>query len=265
MRHSSLSFPLCHGTRLASYGACEHDRRSMSTAPIELPATDIDRETGFYRHVLQTLNASGVPVLVGGAYAMAHYTGIERRTKDLDLFLLRRDYDRATRALTQAGYLTEPKFPHWLGKVHSSPFCVDLIFDSGNGLTPVDEAWFRHAVDAHVLDVPAKLMPVEEIIASKAFIMERERYDGADIAHLLRARAATLDWPRLMQRIGTNWRVLLSHVILFGFVYPSQRDDVPASVMDELLERLRDEMASPAPRHPVCRGTLLSREQYLHD
>ncbi len=58
------------------------------------------------------------------------------------------------------------------------------------------------------------------MIWSKAFIMERERYDGADIAHLILACGRDLDWRRLLGRFGRRWRVLLSHLVLFGFVYP---------------------------------------------
>src|SRR6266446_9055680 len=41
----------------------------------------------FYRQALLTLQAAQVPFLVGGAYALAHYTGITRHTKDVDIFV----------------------------------------------------------------------------------------------------------------------------------------------------------------------------------
>src|SRR5690348_4200576 len=204
------------------------ERSPMSTIRGEETPDDRDPESSFYRRVLHDLEASGVPVLVGGAYALAHYTGIERRTKDFDLFLRRADYHRAAQTLDAQGFRTELTFPHWLGKVHAGSLCVDLIFNSGNGLTRVDDAWFEHAVDGEVLGLPAKLVPVEEMIWSKAFVMERERYDGADVAHLLLARAASLDWPRLLERMGANWRILLSHLVLFGFIYPAERTEIPA-------------------------------------
>jgi hypothetical protein len=103
------------------------------------------------------------------------------------------------------------------------------------------------------------------MIWSKAYVMERERYDGADIAHLIRACGSRLDWQRLLDRFGPHWRLLLSHLTLFGFIYAAQRDLVPAWVMDDLLERLRQEIHTPAPEHDICSGTLLSREQYLVD
>jgi hypothetical protein len=241
------------------------DSETMSTVPNEAAAGPLDAEGKFYRRILQALETAGVPVLVGGAFALGVYTGIERRTKDFDLFLRRTDYDRAAQVLQALGHPTELAFPHWLGKAHAGPWFVDLIFDSGNGVARVDDAWFEHAVDADVLGLPAKIVPVEEMIWSKAFIMERERYDGADIAHLLRARAHVLDWSRLLERMGPNWRVLLAHLVLFGFIYPGERLRIPAGVTEELLDRLREEMQAPAETDRLCRGTLISREQYLHD
>jgi hypothetical protein len=116
-----------------------------------------------------------------------------------------------------------------------------------------------------MLGVPVQIAPVEETLLSKAFIMERERFDGADVAHLLRARAERLDWRRLLDRFGPYWRVLLGHLVLFGFIYPAERGRVPAWVMDELLARLQKEAEQGAVPIQVCGGTLLSREQYLPD
>lgn len=103
------------------------------------------------------------------------------------------------------------------------------------------------------------------MIWSKAFVMERERYDGADIAHILRAMGGRLDWPRLTRRFGPHWRVLLGHLIMFGFIYPCERGHVPADVLDELTRRLKAEAARSPCTARVCAGTLLSRAQFLHD
>jgi hypothetical protein len=92
--------------------------------------------------------------------------------------------------------------------------------------------------------------------------MERNRFDGADIAHLLLARGKQLDWARLLRRFAGYQRVLLAHVALFGFIYPTERSIIPGWVMDELIGRLRSDRA---PDERVCRGTLLSWEQYLPD
>jgi hypothetical protein len=209
---------------------------------------------------------AGIPFLVGGAFAHACFTGICRSTKDLDLFIRRSDYERVA-ALAQAhGWRAELAYPHWLAKVYANEDFIDLIFNSGNGLTPVDDRWFQGNRQAEVLGVPVRLANMEDGLLSKAFIMERERFDGADVAHLLHANAERLDWMGLLQRFGAHWRVLLAHLTLFGYIYPGERHRVPQWVMDELVGRLAAETSQPPAVDPhVCAGTLLSREQYLHD
>jgi hypothetical protein len=231
-------------------------------------AAGITDACSFYLAALHTLRRSGIDFLVGGAYALERCTGIARDTKDLDVFVRPEDTERVLAAFAEAGFDTELTFPHWLGKARAGGEMVDVIFSSGNGCARVDDEWFRHAVDDQVMDVPVRLIPVEEMIWSKGLIMERERYDGADVIHLLRARGAGLDWPRLLRRFGSNWRVLLSHLILFGFVYPGERDVIPTDVMRELMARLDRETRGPVvdgDEGRLCRGTLLSREQYLLD
>src|SRR5919199_585445 len=131
----------------------------------------------FYRRTLHVLSDAQVPFLVGGSHAFLHYTGIERSTKDFDLFLRRQDRDRALEALDLAGYRTETTFPHWLAKAFQGHDHIDLVYASGNGICTVDDAWFEHAVEAEVLGMPVKLQPLVEFLWQKAFVMERERFD----------------------------------------------------------------------------------------
>jgi hypothetical protein len=221
----------------------------------------------FYRHTMAVLERHGIPFLVGGAYAFAHYTGIVRHTKDFDLFIQGGDSARAREALARAGYAVELSFPHWLAKAFSGEHFVDLIHGSGNGLTPVDADWFAHAQAAQVLGIAVEVCPVEEMIWSKAFIMERERFDGADVAHLLYAHGHRLDWPRLLRRFGEHWRVLFSHLALFGYIYPAAAARVSTPVMEDLMARLSGELDQTVAEIPgtLCRGTILSRSQYLQD
>ena len=224
-----------------------------------------DAETlSWYARALEALHAARVPFLIGGAYALKHHTGIVRDTKDLDIFLRQGDLDRALATLAGQGFRTEIPFPHWLAKAHAGDRFIDIIYNSGNGMTPVDLAWFEHAESATLLDVPVAICPAEETVWSKAFVMERERYDGADVSHILLGRRASLDGRRLIDRFGSNYRVLLAHLVLFGFAFPREARDVPAWVMRELYDRTLAE-PTDASEPPVCRGTIISREQYLID
>ncbi|TWO70335.1 nucleotidyltransferase family protein [Caenimonas sedimenti] len=240
----------------------------MPTAPL---APSLEEEVApdtaaFYRRALRLLVDADIPFLVGGAFAHACFTGIRRSTKDLDLFIRREDYERVAALARAEGWEAELTYPHWLAKVYAGADFIDLIFNSGNGLTPVNESWFRDNPEADVLGVPVRIANAEDGLLSKAFIMERERYDGADVAHLIQANAEHLDWPGLLKRFSANWRVLLAHLTLFGYIYPGERHRVPQWLMDELTARLAAESAQPPAADPhVCAGTLLSREQYLHD
>ncbi|MFL6192885.1 MAG: hypothetical protein ACJ75H_01845 [Thermoanaerobaculia bacterium] len=240
------------------------------TAPPDKTTELLSPETiEFYRDAMTALDEAGVPFLVGGAYAYARYTGIARHTKDFDVFVRPGDFDRALDAFARQGWETRRTFSHWLGKGLKGDDFVDVIFSSGNGVARVDDLWFRHAVDEVVLERPAKLAPAEEMIWSKSFIMERERFDGADVSHLLHCRAGDLDWDRLLLRFDRHggWRVLMAHLVLFGYIYPGDAHLIPNRIIEALNDRLRRETEHPpAPEaEKVCRGTILSRSQYLVD
>jgi hypothetical protein len=219
----------------------------------------------FYRWAIQELTRAEIPFLVGGAYALERYTGITRHTKDFDIFTRPEDCQRVLDLFADQGCQTDLTFSHWLGKVLCGANFIDVIFSSGNGAAPVDDGWFEHAIEGAVFGLPVRLCPPEEMIWQKSLIMERERYDGADVAHILHACGPDLNWPRLLERFDGHWRVLLAHLVLFGFIYPGERDKIPARVQRELIGRLEQELQSTPAPDQVCQGTLLSREQYLVD
>jgi len=60
--------------------------------------------------------------------------------------------------------------------------------------------------------------------------------------------------------------VLLVHLTLFGYIYPGEAALIPQRVLATLTDRLRREAAEPPQDEAgVCRGTILSRSQYLVD
>ncbi|RPJ74630.1 MAG: hypothetical protein EHM24_05730 [Acidobacteria bacterium] len=130
---------------------------------------------------------------------------------------------------------------------------------------PIDHVWIDRAEKGELFGVPVLFAPIEEVILSKSFVAHRERFDGADVLHILRARAEAIDWKRLLERFGGYWRVLFSHLMLFGFVYPGERSRIPDWVLHELGGRLEAERRTPPPTDRVCQGTILSRQQYLPD
>jgi hypothetical protein len=221
------------------------------------------RAKTFFSIVLETLVESSIPFLVGGGYALKRHIDLKRPARDLDIFVLPSDVERVFRLFADRGYRVELTFPHWLGKIYRGHSYVDIIFSSGNAIATVDGSWFRHAPEGTVLGQRVRLCPPEEMIWSKAFVMERERYDGADVIHLILSRGQDMDWRRILDRFEPYRLVLMSHLTLFLFTYPSQADCVPSWVWDELRADLEVERRASRHAPRLCRGTLLSRGQYL--
>jgi hypothetical protein len=234
------------------------DRAGEELSRLKRCAAELDARAD----ALRSLNDERVPYVVAGAYAFFEYTGIFRDTKDLDVFLRRSDLPRALSALERAGFRTELLDPVWIAKGYRGEWYVDVIFSSGNGVAVVDDGWFDHARAGAVMGVPVSLAPPEEMIWSKAYVCERERYDGNDVAHLVRSCGDQMDWDRLLARFGDHWEVLLAHLVLFRFSFPSERSRVPDRVMRELLRRTWESTVEGDWEERICRGSLLSRAQY---
>jgi len=226
------------------------------------PVGDLSSRS-FHHEVLASLAHADVPFLVGGNVAMARHAGVKRRIEDLHLFMRRDDWPGAEAVLNHAGIDTHVAFSHWLAKAHEGDRAVDIVYNGGNGLTPVDARWFDRAFFDEVGGLRVRLCPPEELIWSKAFVMEREQFDGADVLHLIRARHDGLDWDRLLELFERYPRVLLAHLVLFGFVYPGGSDTVPPWVLAHLWSRIGEERRDD--HSLLCRGTVLSRGQYLVD
>jgi len=222
-------------------------------------------ERAAHARALNMLNQANVPYLVAGAVAFGHYTGVWRQTKDLDLFITPAALPAALDTLRQHGYTTEVLEPHWLAKANWNDWVVDLIFGFGDFRALIDDIWFQRGRPITVYGVTSRVISPEELIWTKTYVAHRERYDGADIAHVLLATADDLDWPYLLWRFGPDWELLLWQLAMFSFIYPSERHRIPLAVTDELLERLSAQIQQPQVEDPVCRGPLLDRFSYIAD
>jgi hypothetical protein len=218
-----------------------------------------------YIEVLHAFMAINVPFMVGGAYAMREYADIVRDTKDLDLFCNPRDYPAFLPVLEKLGYVIEVRNPDWLAKGTKNDIVVDLIFGTGNKLHKVSDSWIQRARTATLFDLELKLIPPEEMILSKIYVQERDRFDGADINHIIRKIGSQLDWRHLLLLLESHWELLFAQLLNFGFVYPSERHIVPEWLIRELISKLEDQLQAPRPDDRVCRGVYLAYNQYLID
>jgi hypothetical protein len=219
----------------------------------------------FYAESLGLLKESGVPFLLSGTYAVSAYTGIVRPTKDLDVFCKPGDYPRILAFFQARGYRTDVEDERWIAKVwKDDKHFFDVIFAMSNGTLSVSDDWFgedRITVYGHEV----RITPPTALILSKVFIQDRYRYDGADVAHVILKQSDAIDWKRLLDGMELYWEVLLAHLLNFRFAYPTERENVPAWLMEELTGRLQAQVGLPPPRVKVCRGRLFSARDYIAD
>ena len=62
-------------------------------------------------------------------------------------------------ALEECGYKTEFFYPFWIAKALCDEAFIDILYNSGNGLSPVDDGWFEHSIEAEVLGHRTHLVP----------------------------------------------------------------------------------------------------------
>jgi nucleotidyltransferase DUF2204 len=229
-----------------------------------LPSDVSQEQVGLFRDVLEALEKSRVPYAVSGAFALRQHTGICRQTKDLDLFVAAANCAAALECLQGSGLECEITDAVWLAKARRGEYFVDLITGMSNGLIVVEDSWIERARPAVVYGVTTRVLAPEELVASKIFVARRERFDGADIAHVIYGTSGNFDWQREMELVGDHWEMLLWSLVLFRYVYPAQSHYVPGEIWCDLLRRFEKAIQYPDPNAPF-RGSLVDDNMFAID
>ncbi|CAA9443649.1 MAG: hypothetical protein AVDCRST_MAG78-2669 [uncultured Rubrobacteraceae bacterium] len=228
---------------------------------IQKPDFDDDANK-VYGEALDALGRASIRYMLGGALALNAYTGIWRDTKDLDVFVPGDTVPRVLEVLGEAGFETEVEDPVWLAKARKGDLFADVIHASHNGTGSVDESWFENAREIPVLDRRALVIPAEELILSKIFVVAKDRCDVDDVLHVVFATRGELDWDRMLDKIGEHWELLLAYLHLYRYVYPSHAYYLPGRVLNLLRGRYEEESA---PKETRFRGTMLDENTFAVD
>ncbi|HEX4784360.1 MAG TPA: nucleotidyltransferase [Candidatus Sulfotelmatobacter sp.] len=231
-----------------------------SSGPIAIP----EEQKSLFHEVLELLETKKSRFAVAGAFALREHTGICRDTKDLDLFLTPENAAIALKHLQEKRFECEVCDPVWLFKAHRDGFFVDLITGMSNAAIVVDDSWIERARPAVVQGIRTRVLAAEELVASKIFIARRERFDGADIAHIIYGTRGKLDWQRVFKLAGEHWEMLLWALVLFRYSYPAQTQYVPQEVWTGLVSRFQDIVSHHDPAAKF-RGSLIDDKQFAID
>jgi hypothetical protein len=111
----------------------------------------------FYQDSLRHLTETGIPFLVAGTFAVNCYTGINRATKDLDIFCKAGDFPRILLHFKDQGFETEIEDERWLAKVRRGLCFFDVIFSSAVAVVTVSDQWFQESHPAELYGVQVQL------------------------------------------------------------------------------------------------------------
>lgn len=212
----------------------------------------------FYSDVIKYLNESKIPFLLGGTYAVIEYTGIKRETKDIDFFCKSSDYPRILNFMKEKGYNTWVEDERFVAKISKGKLYADLIMGSFNSAAFVDDSWYDGAQRKEFFGHKILILSPTDLIWSKVYVKNRHTYHGADINHIILKQGNNIDWKKLLYRMEQHWEILFATILNFRFVYPSERGIVPIWLMEELISRLQDQVATPIPKKKISRGRLFS-------
>ncbi len=209
-------------------GTVDEISEPVWTSLISIPQWEI------CKRAISALQAEKVDFLLGGAYGLALYTGRLRDTKDADFFILPEHAPRAAAALARAGfqdyYPTCPYDRRWIYRSVMDGFIVDLIFRMANRRADIDDVWFQRANEVIIHGDKLKVIPPEEMLWQKSYVMQRDRCDWADIINILYVSGHALDWEHLINRAREDEALIYAILHVFEWLCPDRAGKIPEFV-----------------------------------
>jgi Nucleotidyl transferase of unknown function (DUF2204) len=216
----------------------ERDQAQPPQKQASWPEIIPDEQWAVYWRVIQEAHASGLRFAIGGAVALAAYTGRWRDTKDIDLYVLPTDRDAMIQAVTRAGlgdyHQQLPYDRAWIYRAHEGGTIVDIIWQMANQRAETDEVWLTRGPEVRIRDELLRVIPAEEILWNKLYIVQRERCDWPDVLNLLYATGTSLNWEHLLARVEDDTPLLRGVVSIFAWLCPGRAHLLPHWLWERL-------------------------------
>jgi len=197
-----------------------------------------DEQWSTYRDAICALRSAGLRFLLGGGFALATYVGRWRNTKDIDLYIMQEDREKAVEALSKAGfddfYAQRAYDRKWIYRSTRDGVIVDIIWAMANQRAQTDEQWFERAPAATVRGEALKIVPMEEFLWCKLYIMQRDHCDWTDVFNLIYAVGPQLDWEHLLARLEEDRPLLKGLLTVYGWLCGEQARELPKWLRNEL-------------------------------
>lgn len=222
-------------------------------------------EWAVYSEVIRRAQARGIGFAFGGAFATAVYTGELRNTKDFDFYLLPRDRESMIRVMAETGlrdyFERLPYDRSWIYRASRGDIIVDAIWAMANHRADVDERWLSRGPEITIRGERLRAIPVEELIWSKLYVLQRERCDWGDIFNLIDAQVQAMNWKHLLDRMADDDPLLAAAVSVYAWLAPDRASAIPLQVRQKL--HLPELSSTPRPELTRARVNLLDSRPWF--
>lgn len=206
------------------------------------------QQWAIYSKAIQAVRSTSVPFMLGGGFALASFTGRWRDTKDIDFYIQPGHRDQVVAALLAAGfkdYFDERPYDRkWIYRSVQSGVIVDIIWSMANQRARVDPLWFERAAQVELCGQRLLMVPPEELMWCKLYILQRDHCDWTDVFNLLYAVGPSLDWRHLIWRLDEDVPLLKGLLNVYGWLCPKYVLKLP----NDLWKLLGVSPPKPAPR-----------------
>src|SRR5438105_1509914 len=195
-------------------------------------------EWTIYSAAIDAVRDAGIPFLLGGGFALATFIGRWRDTKDIDFYIMPEARQKAIAALSRAGFVDYfDRLPYdrkWIYRSVRSGVIIDIIWSMANRRARVDELWFRRAGSVSIRGEKLAVVPPEEFIWCKLYILQRDHCDWTDIFNVLHSSGPDLDWKHLLRRLEGDLPLLRGALSVYGWLCPRRALQLPQSLWKQL-------------------------------
>jgi hypothetical protein len=184
-----------------------------------------------FRDGTTAIEQANAPFLLAGALALAAYTGHWRNTKDIDVVIQPEHRERVIEAMQRAGFVDyfdrENYDRSWIFRGFKDGVLFDVIWALPNHRVGIDEAWFDRARPIALNERPYLVVPPEELVRVKLYVMQRERCDWVDVLNVIAASVEQISWLWLVERMGRDLPLLHGALAVFNWMCPGRAHALP--------------------------------------
>ena len=229
------------------------------------PETISDDQWSVYQRVIADSRAAGLRFAIGGGIAVGIYTDHWRVSKDIDFYVLRKDLEILKRILIAAGlvdyYDQLPYDREWIYRSVKGKIIVDTIWAMANYKNDVDDRWLTAGPEVTMRGETFRIVPPEEMIWAKLYVMQKDRTDWPDVLNILYSQRKSLNWRHLLDRLGEDAPLLYGLLTIFRWLCPNLATEVPAWLWRE--SESAQATAPVAPETCRRRADLLDRRSWF--